>query len=179
MSDPDLDAIEAEPPEADVCIIMGSKSDLDVARKATKVLTALGVAFEIHVASAHRTPDHVETIVKGSPAKAFIAIAGLAAALPGAVAALTTRPVIGVPVSGKVNLDAILAIVQLPPGIPAGCVGLDRADNAAYLAAGIVGLVNEDVRRALEDDREKMRIRVLNDDVTVQAEYEVARTTGA
>ncbi|MEJ1730859.1 AIR carboxylase family protein, partial [Escherichia coli] len=94
------------------------KSDAPVAAKAAALLREFGVTCETRVASAHRTPDLVHEIVATSEAEVFIAIAGLSAALPGVVAASTTRPVIGVPVSGKVNLDSILSIVQMPGGIP-------------------------------------------------------------
>lgn len=128
---------------------MGSKSDLPVAEKAIKVLNRFGIVFDIAVASAHRTPARVEQLVKGSDADAFIAIAGLSAALPGVVASFTVKPVIGVPVSGAVNLDALLSVVQMPPGVPVACVGLDRGDNAAVLAAEILALNDVSVRDAL------------------------------
>jgi len=111
---------------------------------------------KIVVASAHRTPDRVRELVAGSDAEVFIAIAGLSAALPGAVAAATVRPVIGVPVSGKVNLDSILSIVQMPAGIPVAGVGLDRGDNAALLALQILGLRDEGIAAKLEKHRREM-----------------------
>ncbi|MCL1979341.1 MAG: 5-(carboxyamino)imidazole ribonucleotide mutase, partial [Methanomassiliicoccaceae archaeon] len=117
-----------------VFVIMGSKSDLPVAEKATALLKKFDIDYEIAVASAHRTPERVKTLVEASDADVFIAIAGLSAALPGVVAAHTCKPVIGVPVSGGVNLDALLSVVQMPPGIPVAAVGLDRGDNAAILA---------------------------------------------
>ena len=123
-----------------VCILLGSKSDSEVAQKAAEVLKEFGVTYKVFVASAHRSPKRVEEIVTTSGADVFIGVAGVSAALPGAIAALTTKPVIGVPVSGKVNLDAILAIAQLPPGVPAACVGLDRGDNAALLAVQMLAI---------------------------------------
>ncbi|NIP35048.1 MAG: 5-(carboxyamino)imidazole ribonucleotide mutase [Thermoplasmata archaeon] len=138
-----------------VCIIMGSKSDMPVAEKAMKVLEELGISYTVTVASAHRTPDRVANIVKGSDAQVFITIAGLSAALPGVVSALTRRPVIGVPVSGKVNLDSVLSIVQMPPGVPVAAVGLDRGDNAAILAAEILALHDEGIRGRLGKLRAK------------------------
>jgi len=138
-----------------VCIIMGSKSDMPVAEKAIKVLSELRVPFTVTVASAHRTPDRVKGIVKESDADVFIAIAGLSAALPGVVSALTRRPVIGVPVSGKVNLDAVLSIVQMPPGVPVAAVGLDRGDNAAILAAEILALHDKALAERLRDLRRR------------------------
>jgi 5-(carboxyamino)imidazole ribonucleotide mutase len=112
------------------------------------------------VASAHRTPERVKRIVEGSDAKVFIAIAGLAAALPGAVAAYTTKPVIGVPVSGKVNLDSILSIVQMPRGIPIAAVGLDNGENAALLAAEILALNSDDINKRIKNYRERMRKKI-------------------
>ncbi len=139
-----------------VTIVMGSTSDEPVAAKAEKKLDRLEIPYETVVASAHRTPEKIKEIASGD-ADVYIAIAGLAAALPGSLAAHTTRPVIGVPVSGKVNMDAILSIVQMPPGIPVAAVGLDRGDNAALLAAEILGLQHPEVRERLEQYREKMR----------------------
>ncbi len=147
----------------DVLIIMGSKSDESVGKKATAVLKDLGIPHKLTVASAHRTPKLVESLVEGSDAKVFITIAGLAAALPGAVAAHTIKPVIGVPVSGKVNLDSILAIVQMPPGIPVGGVGLDRGDNAALLAAEILALSDPQLAQKLKDHRISQEKKVRSD----------------
>jgi 5-(carboxyamino)imidazole ribonucleotide mutase len=123
---------------AQVHIVMGSKNDMPVAQKAVDILKELGVTYKLDIASAHRTPKKVVEIAEKSSAGVFIAIAGLSAALPGVIAAHTTKPVIGVPVSGKVNLDSILSIVQMPPGIPVACVGLDMGGNAAILAVEIL-----------------------------------------
>ncbi|MCD6481511.1 MAG: 5-(carboxyamino)imidazole ribonucleotide mutase [Thermoplasmata archaeon] len=139
-----------------VAIVMGSKSDEGVGNKAVKILEEFGVDYEIIFASAHRTPEKIKEIAS-SDADVFIAIAGLAAALPGSIAAHTVKPVIGVPVSGKINLDAILSIVQMPPGIPVAAVGLDRGDNAALLAIEILAMKDEELRKKLEDYRNKMR----------------------
>ena len=98
-----------------VLVIMGSKSDLPVAEKAAAVFKKFGITYEAKVASAHRTPHRVEELVKGSDAEVFIAIAGMSAALPGVVASFTVRPVIGVPVAGKMTLDAILSVVHNEP----------------------------------------------------------------
>ena len=105
----------------------------------------------------------MEDLVKGSDAKIFIAIAGLSAALPGVIASFTTKPVIGVPVSGKVNMDAILSIVQMPPGIPVASVGLDRGDNAAVLAAEILSIGSKDLQAKLVKYREEMASKVEKD----------------
>ena len=142
-------------------IILGSKSDMPVAEKAKKILDQFTVEYDIKVASAHRTPDVVEDLMKNSDADAFIGVAGLAAALPGGMAAHTIKPVIGVPVSGKVNFDSILSIIQMPPGIPVAAVGLDRGDNAALLAVEILALQDETLAKELLTYRQKMREKVL------------------
>jgi 5-(carboxyamino)imidazole ribonucleotide mutase len=143
-------------------IIMGSKSDMPVAEKAKKILDEFDVDYEINVASAHRTPDVLKELVQTSDADVFIGIAGLAAALPGSIAAHTTKPVIGVPVSGKINLDSILSIIQMPPGIPVAAVGLDRGDNAALLAVAILSIKDEKLMKKLGDYRENMRKKSLS-----------------
>ena len=153
-----------------VSIILGSKSDMPVAEKAIAILRRFGIDFDIAVASAHRTPARVEELVKNSSADVFITIAGLSAALPGSVAALTVKPVIGVPVSGKLNLDSILSIVQLPPGIPVAAVGLDRGDNAAILAAEILSIGDEAVAKALQDYRKEQADKVIADSEQVVAD---------
>lgn len=151
-----------------VSIILGSKSDHPVAKKVMEILKEFGIPYEITVASAHRTPQLVKDFVENSTADVFIAIAGLSAALPGTIAAHTTRPVIGVPVSGKVNLDSILSIVQMPPGIPVASVGLDGGENAALLAAEIIALKDEKVRERLDGHRMKMREKVVSDAKEIQ-----------
>ncbi|TMA07831.1 MAG: AIR carboxylase family protein, partial [Methanobacteriota archaeon] len=99
----------------EVLIVLGSKTDSEVGKKAGSLLDEFGVEHEMVVASAHRTPDLLRDLIRNTPAKVFIAVAGLSAALPGTIAAHTTKPVIGVPVSGKLNLDAILSVSQMPP----------------------------------------------------------------
>jgi len=142
-------------------IILGSKSDMHVAEKAEKVLEKFTVDYDITVASAHRTPERVKKIVEENDADVFIGVAGLAAALPGSIAAHTIKPVIGVPVSGKVNLDSILSIIQMPPGIPVAAVGLDRGDNAVLLAIEILAVKDEKLRKELEKYREEMRKKAI------------------
>jgi len=142
-----------------VHIIMGSRSDMNVAEKATEMLDRLGIEHEVSVASAHRDPEAVHTIVTSSKAEVFIAIAGLSAALPGVVASHTQRPVIGVPVSGKVNLDSILSVVQMPPGVPVAAVGLDNGKNAAIMAARILALKDDALVARLDELAEEMRGR--------------------
>lgn len=146
-----------------VSIIMGSKNDLPVADKAIAVLKDFSITYDINVASAHRTPKRVLDLVNESDADVFIAIAGMSAALPGVIASFTTKPVIGVPVSGKLNIDSLLSIVQMPSGIPVAAVGLDRGDNAALLAAEILALSDEDISLALTRFRQAQADKVLQD----------------
>ena len=151
----------------DVTILLGSKSDMPVAEKCTKILNHFGVDYQLRVASAHRSPKFVEEIIHKAEedgCKVFIAMAGLAAALPGAVAALTTKPVIGVPCGGKVPFDSLLSIVQLPPGVPAATVGVDRGDNAGHLAVQMLALINDDMAQKLVQDKLDQIERVLKMD---------------
>lgn len=151
---------------------MGSKSDFPVSEKAIKVLRKFGVGFEIAVASAHRTPRRVEELVKNSDADVFLSIAGLSAALPGVIASFTCKPVIGVPVSGSLNYDALLSMVQMPPGIPVATVGMDRGDNAAMLAIEILALSDSVLAKKLSEDRVKMADKVEADSEFVVREAE-------
>ena len=143
-------------------IIIGSSSDMPVAEKAKTIFEKFGVDYNINVASAHRTPEVLKKLVEKSNADVFIGIAGLSAALPGIIAVHTIKPVIGVPVSGKVNLDAILSIIQMPPGIPVGAVGLDRGENAALLAVEILALNDKKLTKKLENYRKKMREKAMS-----------------
>ena len=151
----------------DVSILLGSKSDMPIAEKCTKVLDKFGVNYQLRVASAHRSPKFVEEIIHKAEedgCKVFIAMAGLAAALPGAVAALTTKPVIGVPCGGRVPFDSLLSIVQLPPGVPAATVGVDRGDNAGHLAVQMLALVDDEMAQRLVEDKLDQVERVLQMD---------------
>jgi len=122
-------------------IICGSKSDMHIVEGAEQILNEYQIPYAVEIASAHREPDKVRKIVNESNTDVFITIAGLSAALPGVVASLTDKPVIGVPVSVKLNgLDALLSIVQMPPGVPVACVGIDNGKNAAYLAIRMLNL---------------------------------------
>jgi 5-(carboxyamino)imidazole ribonucleotide mutase len=139
-----LDDIDVDAPR--VGIVMGSKSDMETMEKAARELEDRGILHEVRVMSAHREPDQVAEYAKNARMRGLrviIAGAGISAALPGAVAAHTDLPVIGVPLSGRLTaaggLDAILSIVQMPPGVPVACVGLDNPRNAAVLAAQILG----------------------------------------
>ena len=139
-----------------VLILSGSKSDEKVYEKAVKTLEEFGVEYKLEIASAHRSPDLVEKLVKETSAEVIIAVAGLSAALPGVVASKTTKPVIGVPVNVKLDgLDALLSMMQMPPGVPVATVGIDNAKNAAILAVQILALKDEKLAKKLKEAREK------------------------
>lgn len=141
-----------------VAIVAGSKSDQAVVDDAVKVLTELGVSHEVQFLSAHRNPEGLRRFLAGSRADVFIAIAGLAAHLPGVIASMTVKPVIGVPVNAKLDgLDSLLSIVQMPPGVPVACVGIDNARNAGILAAEMIALSDSMVKDKLEKMREAWR----------------------
>ena len=123
----------------DIAVISGSKSDQAIADKVLRRLEEMGASYEYKVLSAHRNPKELEQYIASTDARVFIGIAGLSAALPGVIASRTAKPVIGVPVSGKLGgLDALLSIVQMPPGVPVACVGIDNGENAALLALRIL-----------------------------------------
>jgi 5-(carboxyamino)imidazole ribonucleotide mutase len=123
----------------DIAVISGSKSDQSVVDKILARLSENGANYEHKVLSAHRNPKELEDYIENSEAKVFIGVAGLSAALPGYIASRTKKPVIGVPVSGKLGgLDALLSIVQMPPGVPVACVGIDAGENAALLALRVL-----------------------------------------
>ena len=133
---------------------MGSTSDLPVMEKACKFLNDMQVPFEVNALSAHRTPTAVEKFAKGAKdrgIKVIIAAAGMAAALPGVIAANTTLPVIGVPIKGMLDgLDAMLSIIQMPPGIPVATVGVNGAMNAAILACEMIALGDTEMAKKME-----------------------------
>lgn len=147
-----------------VSIIMGSTSDLPVMEKAAKVLNELEIPFEMNALSAHRTPEQVEIFAKGAQKKGIkviIAAAGMAAHLPGVIASMTTLPVIGVPINASLDgMDALLAIVQMPPGIPVATVGINGAQNAGILAAQMIAtgdaLIMAKLDKFKHDLKEKM-----------------------
>ncbi len=148
-----------------VVIVMGSATDRPIAQKAEKILEKFNIKFETFVASAHRTPDRVVEIVRNSQADVFIALAGLSAALPGVVAAHTMKPVIGVPCassSSPANLDSLLSVVQMPPGVPVAGVGIGRGENAALLAARILSICDENIANTLEDYRKELEQKTLD-----------------
>ncbi|MDP6888894.1 MAG: 5-(carboxyamino)imidazole ribonucleotide mutase [Candidatus Thalassarchaeaceae archaeon] len=157
----------------DVSIILGSRSDLPIAKKATKVLDNFGIDYELRVASAHRAPKYLEGIIETAlenDCQVFIGMAGVAAALPGVIASMTCKPVIGVPVGGKVPLDSLLSIVQMPPGMPVATVGVDRGDNAAVLAVQILAASNADLAATFANYRQDMTNKVISDDELTQSE---------
>jgi len=128
-----------------VSIIAGSSSDKAVYEKTENVLKENGINYDLQIISAHRDPEKLEEYLRSCPALIYIAVAGLSAALPGVIASKTEKPVIGVPVSAKLGgLDALLSIVQMPPRVPVACVGIDRGENAAYLALRILALLKKD-----------------------------------
>ncbi len=156
---------------------MGSTSDLPVMEKACKFLNDMQVPFEVNALSAHRTPDAVEEFARGAKergVKVIIAGAGMAAALPGVIAASTTLPVIGVPIKGMLDgLDAMLSIIQMPPGIPVATVGVNGAQNAAILAVEMMALADEALAARLAEFKDglKEKIEKANKDLA-EVKYE-------
>lgn len=140
-----------------VSILVGSKSDLEIAEKVRSRLESLTIPSHIHVASAHRTPERVDALAIEPEVDVFIAIAGLSAALPGTVAARTLKPVIGLPLNRGLGLDSLLSIAQMPPGVPVATVGLDNAENAALLAAHILALKYPEIAEQLRLYRARWR----------------------
>ena len=131
-------------PSTLISIIAGSSSDKEVYEKAEKVLKENNILYDLQIISAHRDPEKLDNYLKSCESLVYIAVAGLSAALPGVIASKTDKPVIGVPVGAKLGgLDALLSIVQMPPGVPVGCVGIDRGENAAYLAIRILNLLKK------------------------------------
>ena len=147
-----------------VSIIMGSTSDLKVMEKAAAVLDELEIPFEMNALSAHRTPEAVETFAKNAASKGIkvvIAGAGMAAHLPGVIAAMTPVPVIGVPIKSSLEgLDALLAIVQMPPGIPVATVAVDGAMNAGILAAQIIATGDETLAEKIVAYKENLKVKI-------------------
>lgn len=144
---------------------MGSTSDLPVMEKAAKFFDEMQVPFEMNALSAHRTPDEVEAFAKGAAArgvKVIIAGAGMAAALPGVIAASTTLPVIGVPIKGMLDgLDAMLSIIQMPPGIPVATVGVNGALNAGILAVEMLALADEALAARLAEYKNSLKNKIV------------------
>lgn len=147
-----------------VSIIMGSTSDYPVMEKAAKFLDEMDIPFEINALSAHRTPEAVESFAKNAQAnniKVIIAAAGMAAHLPGVIASMTSIPVIGVPINATLHgLDALLAIVQMPPGIPVATVGINGSLNAAILALQIIATDNSEYQTKLQNYKEGLKEKI-------------------
>ncbi len=147
-----------------VSIIMGSTSDLPVMDKAAKFLDEMEIPFEMNALSAHRTPEEVEKFAKGAQVKGIkviIAAAGMAAHLPGVIASMTSIPVIGVPIKASLDgVDALLSIVQMPPGIPVATVGINGALNAAILALQIIATGDESIQNKLVDYKNDLKTKI-------------------
>lgn len=157
-----------------VAVIMGSKSDLDKVLPAVKTLKELGIGCEVRVMSAHRTPDEAANFSKNARANGFgviIACAGMAAHLGGVLAAYTTLPVIGVPIRSSFDgMDALLATVQMPSGVPVATVAVDGSKNAALLAAQILAVGDDSLARRLQAQKEEMKESIAKADAAVQQE---------
>lgn len=148
-----------------VSIIMGSVSDLPVMNKAAQFLDEMEIPFEMNALSAHRTPEEVERFAKGAEGRGIrviIAAAGMAAHLCGVIASMTTLPVVGVPIAASLDgIDALLAIVQMPPGIPVATVGINGAQNAAILAAQMLALSDPTLARRMADYKEGLKKKIV------------------
>ena len=158
-----------------VAIVMGSDSDLDIMKKAAKKLDEFGIEWEMRIMSAHRTPAaacEFSSKAKENGFAAIIAAAGKAAHLAGVLAAHTTLPVIGVPIKSSTldGLDALLSTVQMPSGVPVATVAIDGAENAAILAAQIIGVYDEKISEKLSDMKIKMEAKVIEKDKKLQSE---------
>ena len=158
-----------------VGIIMGSDSDLPIVRKAMDTLAAFGVPYEVHVYSAHRTPDEAGEFAARARANGFgvlITAAGMAAHLAGAIAARTSLPVIGIPCKSSAldGMDALLSTVQMPSGVPVATVAINGAANAALLAIQILGVTDEELAAKLDEKKAKDAAAVLQKDAALQAE---------
>jgi 5-(carboxyamino)imidazole ribonucleotide mutase len=151
---------------------MGSTSDLPVMEKAAKIFDEFEIPFEMHALSAHRTPAEVETFAQGAQARGLevvIAAAGMAAHLPGVIASMTTLPVIGVPIASSLEgMDALLAIVQMPPGIPVATVGINGAMNAAILASQMLAIGDASLQTRLAAYKEELKKKIVkaNDELS-------------
>lgn len=159
-----------------VAIVMGSDSDLPVVEKAIEKLTEYGVPCEVHIYSAHRTPEQARAFARSARENGFgamIAAAGKAAHLAGALAANTTIPVIGIPIKASVldGMDALLSTVQMPSGIPVATVAIDGAANAALLAIQILSVADDELAAKLDMAREKESRKVLEKDAALSAKY--------
>lgn len=148
-----------------ISVIMGSTSDLPIMQRAAKQLEALEIPFELLALSAHRTPDEVAEFARGAEergVRVIIAAAGMAAHLCGVIASMTTLPVIGVPIDASLEgLDALLAIVQMPPGIPVATVGVNAAQNAALLAAQMLALGDPEIAQRVRAQKDSLKEKIV------------------
>lgn len=155
-----------------VSIIMGSTSDLPIMEKAAKILNDFKIPFEMNALSAHRTPEKVEEFSKGAAArgiKVIIAAAGMAAHLPGVIAASTPVPVIGVPINSTLDgIDAIFSILQMPPGIPVATVGVNAAQNAGILAVQMLAIGNAELTAQVIDYKESLKQKIIDANTKLQ-----------
>lgn len=150
----------------DVRVIMGSASDVEIAKKVTKILKKFDIDYKVSVISAHRALDVLEKTMAADDAKVYIGIAGMAAHLAGVMAGMTIKPVIGLPVGGSntAGLDALLSMVQMPKGVPVATVAINGGDNAALLAIQILALSDENLSQKLKDHKKEMLDKVIEDD---------------
>ncbi|AJD03525.1 5-aminoimidazole ribonucleotide (AIR) carboxylase [Campylobacter lari] len=158
-----------------VSILMGSKSDYDIVKEALGILEKFDVKYEILITSAHRSPQRTQEYIKNAEekgAKVFIAAAGMAAHLAGAVAAHTTKPVLGIPMPGSnlASMDSLFSTVQMPSGIPVATVAIGKAGaiNAAYLAVQILAIEDESLAQKLLEDRQKQQEKLIQDSNTIE-----------
>jgi 5-(carboxyamino)imidazole ribonucleotide mutase len=156
-----------------ISIIMGSKSDLPIMNQAVEIFKEFGVSYDINILSAHRTPHETIAFVESSKSSVFIAGAGGAAHLPGVVAGITIKPVIGVPINASISIhgiDSLLSIVQMPPGVPVATVGVDGARNAGILAVQMLAISDPDLANALVSFKQAQKKKVLQHNADVQKE---------
>lgn len=159
-----------------VLILMGSDSDFDIVKKAIKIFEDFDIPFEVDICSAHRTPDRARQYAEEAEKKGvevIIAAAGMAAHLAGFIAAHTTLPIIGIPISsGSLNgIDALLSTVQMPPGVPVATVGINGAENAAYLACEILSLKYLEIKEKLKQKRKQMYDKILEKSEKIRKDF--------
>lgn len=154
----------------DIRVIMGSASDVEIAKKVTKILKQFEIDYEVSVISAHRALDVLEETMAKDDAKVYIGIAGMAAHLAGVMAGMTIKPVIGIPVGGSntAGLDALLSMVQMPKGVPVATVAINGGDNAALLAIQILALSDENLGQKLKNHKKEMLDKVIEDDQNLE-----------
>ena len=154
----------------DIRVIIGSSSDIEIAKRVTKILKKFDIGYEVSVISAHRALNVLEETIGKDDAKVYIGIAGMAAHLAGVMAGMTIKPVIGLPVGGSntAGLDALLSMVQMPKGVPVATVAINGGDNAALLAIQILALSDEALSQKLKDYKKEMLDKVIEDDKNLE-----------